>query len=343
MEKADFYTFFKRIPKAELHLHIEAVVGMETIRKFYARRNPELSEERVDEDLRQIFTYSDLDGFIKAYLQVQDLYESVDDFDLLFRDLKEYIVRNGISYAEIFAAPSAFIKKGFDFSAMVENYSRNIRKIKEEIGVDVRMLIDVSRTFGPENAEKNLQLLLSNRVPEIIGIGLGGAERRGPCRDFGSVFEKARAHGLKTVAHAGEDCDAFSVWDAIDVLKVPRVGHGITSVQDESLMKALAERKIALEICPTSNVFTKKYVSRLSEHPMRRFFDEGIPVTLSTDDPLFFGVELIDEYWNAFSEMNFSKEELKEVILNSFSSSFLDDGEKAAFRDAVESAWSSAS
>lgn len=339
MEKADFYDFFRKIPKAELHLHIEAVISFGSINKFYMRKFPGIGKDEAAREIKKLFTYDNLDGFIQAYLQIQELYESVADFDLIFSDLKDYIVRNGISYVEVFAAPSAFVKKGFDFSAMVESYRRNVRKVKEETGVDVRILIDVSRTFGAENAEKNLQLLLANRIPEIIGIGLGGSESKGPCRDFGAVFEKARDNGLFTVAHAGEDVDAFSIWDAIDILKVSRVGHGVTAFQDEALMKELVRRGIALESCPMSNVFTKRYVKSLSEHPLRKFFDEGIMVTLNTDDPLFFGVELVDEYWNAYSQMGFSAAELKEIVKNSFRASFLDESRKARFCAAVDEAW----
>ncbi len=339
MKKSDFYSFFRKIPKAELHLHIEAVISIETICRFYARRNPELDEASVKKEISRLFKYKDLNGFIQAYLKVQDLYDSVDDFDCIFEDLKNYIVRNGIAYAEVFAAPSAFIKKGFNFSDMVANYQKNIRKIKEEIGVDIRILIDVSRTFGAENSEKNLQLLLSNRIPEIIGIGLGGSEQKGPAKLFGNVFEKARKNGLFTVAHAGEDVGPESVWDSIQILHASRIGHGISSIQDSALVETLAKQKIPLEICPTSNVFTKRFVKRLSDHPARTLFLKGVAVTINTDDPLFFNVELLDEYWNAYSKMDFTKTELKQVILNSFNFSFLPDNEKARFCEAVENAW----
>ena len=339
MTKKEFYAFLKPVPKAELHLHIEAVISKETIRLFYIRRNPWMDEERADEEIKKLFTYSDLNGFIQSYLAVQNLYDSPDDFDYVFADLRDYLVRNGIVYAEVFAAPSAFIKKGFDFSMMVENYRRNIQKIKSETGITVKMLIDVSRTFGTETAEKNLQLLLAYRIPEIIGIGLGGSEQKGPANLFGGVFAKARAYNLLTVAHAGEDVGPESVWDTIDILKAARIGHGISSFQDEKLMKTLAERKIPLEVCPTSNVFTQKYVKKLSEHPIRTFFDKKIIVTLNTDDPLFFGVELLDEYWNAYSEIGFSMDELKQIVENGFTASFMGEGEKSDYIKAVESEW----
>ena len=337
--KNEFIRAFRELPKAELHLHLEAAISKKTIRRFYLRRYPGLSEEEADAEIDKIFAYSDLDGFIQAYLAVQDLYESEDDLEDVFSDLKDYLVRNGIVYAEVFAAPSAFVKKGFDFSKMVELYRRNILKIKSETGIVVRILIDVSRTFGMENAEKNLQLLLAYRIPEIIGIGLGGSEQKGPAKLFGEVFDKARENKFVTVAHAGEDAGPESVRDTVEILHAARIGHGISSIEDEELMQTLAQQKIPLEICPTSNVFTRKYVKQLSEHPMHTFFDKGIIVTLNSDDPLFFGVELLDEYWNAYSEMGFTLAELKQVLRNSFTSSFLSEDAKNAFLETVDMAW----
>lgn len=345
IQKSDFYKFFKNIPKAELHLHIEAVISFETIKKLYLRKklsenNSTFTENQAEKDIQKIFKYSDLNGFIEAFLKVQDLYESVDDFDLVFDDLKNYLERNGIVYTEVFLAPSAFIKKGFDFGEIVKNCQKNIQKIKNETGIIIKMLIDVSRTFGAENANKNLDLVLQNRCPEIIGIGLGGSESKGPCKEFGEVFERARQNGLFTVAHAGEDIDAYSIWDAINVLHVSRIGHGITAIQDENLMKTLAEQKIALEISPTSNVFTKKYVKKISEHPIKTFYEKGISVTLNTDDPLFFKVELLDEYWNAYSKIHFHKSDLKKIIKNGFEASFLSQTEKSKYVDLIDISWS---
>ena len=331
MTKKEFYDFFRDLPKAELHLHIEAVVGRETIRRFLARRNPGISDGTLDAEMERLFSYNDLNGFIASYLEIQDLYDSVADFDFLFSDLESYIIRNGISYAEIFASPSAFIKKGWKFSEMMDSYSRNLRKIKAKTGVDVRMLLDVSRTFGAENAMNNLNMILGYRTPEVIGIGLGGAEQKGPAALFGDVFAKARQNALHAVAHAGEDVGPESVWDTVNILHAERIGHGTSSPQDENLMKMLAEKKIPLEVCPSSNVFTKKYVQSLAEHPIIEFFDRGLLATLNTDDPLFFGAELLDEYWNAYNEIGFEAKDLKQLAKNSFEASFMDNAKKVAF------------
>ena len=339
LSKEDFFTFFKQIPKAELHLHLEAVISRQTIRRFYQRRYPDTTEEQAESAIAEMFTYSDLNGFIQAYLAIQDLYEDPSDFNDVFSDLSDYLVRNGICYAEVFAAPSAFIKKGWDFSELIDTYHRNIVGIKEKTGIDVRLIIDVSRTFGFENAEKNLQLLLAYRCPEIIGIGLGGSEQKGPAKLFGNVFDKARKNGLVTVAHAGEDSGPESIWDTISILHAARIGHGTSAVQDEELMQTLAKRKIPLEVCPTSNVFTQKYVKSISEHPIRTFFDKGIIVTLNSDDPLFFDAELLDEYWNMYSKTGFKLKELKQIIHNSFDASFLDKDKKSSFNELVIKKW----
>lgn len=336
MKKAEFYSFLKAIPKAEIHLHIEAVISKDSIKKLYFKKN---GSEFTDEEMTKLFSYEDLNGFIAAFLKVQDLFTGVDDFDLVFADLQKYIEDNGVAYAEVFFAPSAFVKKGFVYGEIMKNFSKNIAKIKKETGVDVRVLVDVSRTFGLENAEKNLDMLLANKIPEVIGIGLGGAESKGPCKDFGPVFERARKNGLKTVAHAGEDVDAWSIWDALDVLHSARIGHGITAIQDEKLMARLKDESIPLEVAPTSNVFTKKYVPSFEKHPIRAFYDKGLMVTVNTDDPLFFKISLLDEYWNLYTKLNFTKEEIKQLVLNSFASTFLPDAEKKAWSDKVEKAW----
>lgn len=336
MEKEAFYTFLKAIPKAEIHLHIEAVISRDSIKALSRKKN---GTEMTDAELNRLFSYEDLNGFIAAFLEVQNMFSEVADFDLVFADLRHYLADNGIAYAEVFFAPSAFVKKGFDYGDIMANFDRNIAKIKAETGVDVKVLVDVSRTFGLENAEKNLDMLLAHRIPAVIGIGLGGAESKGPCKDFGPVFERARANGLKTVAHAGEDVDAWSIRDALDVLHAARIGHGITAIQDEALMERLKDERIPLEVAPTSNVFTKKYVPSFEQHPIRAFFDRGLLVTVNTDDPLFFKVSLLDEYWNLHSRLHFTEDDIRQLVLNGFAASFLPDDEKKAWAEKVEASW----
>ena len=336
MNKSEFYKFFKDIPKAELHIHIEAVMSRDTIKKLYLKKN---GVGFSDSEIKKLFSYSDLNGFIAAFLHVQDLFTEVSDFDLIFEDLKNYLLRNGVVHCEAFFAPSAFIKKGFDYAEMTKNFEKNLKKIKEETGITVWLLGDVSRTFGLENAENNYKMFKAHPFEGFIGIGLGGAEQKGPSKEFGPVFEKAIADKYHAVAHAGEDVGPESIWDALRICHAERIGHGITSVQDPELVKYVRDNKIPIEVCPTSNVFTKKYVKKMAEHPVREMFDKGIPVTIATDDPIFFGAELLDEYWNLYSKLHFSKKDMKQIIINSFEDSFLPNDKKESFKAKVEQNW----
>ena len=255
MNKSEFYSFLKTVPKAELHIHIEAVISRDSIKKLYFKKNGKKFSEKA---LKELFNYSDLNGFIAAFIEVQNLFTEVSDFDLVFDDLKNYLVRNGITHCEAFFAP---------------------------------------------------------------------------------VFERALKEGFHAVAHAGEDVGPQSIWDAIELCRSERIGHGISAIQDEKLMEKCVKEQIPFEVAPTSNVFTKKYVKTLSEHPFRPFFDRGMLVTLNTDDPLFFGVELLDEYWNLHKSMKFKMDEIKQVVINSFKASFLSDSEKEKAVKSVENAW----
>ncbi len=336
MEKSEFENFLAKIPKAEIHIHIEAVITLDSVRKLYKKST---GKDMSGDEQAELFSYTDLNGFIKAFIQVQNLFQSVDDFDLVFDDLASYLVANGIVYCEAFFAPTAFLKKGFSYPEMTAVFSRNIARIKEKYGITVRLLLDVSRTFGCENAMGNYKLLLDYPCADIIGIGLGGAEQKGPAREYAPVFERALADGFRAVAHAGEDVGPESVWDTLNFLHAQRIGHGITSVQDEKLVEKLALERIPLEVCITSNTFTGKVVREARNHPIKYFFDRGILVTVNTDDPVFFRTNLLDEFWICYSEIGFRMDDIKQLVKNSFIASFLSEDEKNDWCAKVDSAW----
>lgn len=336
MEKSEFENFLAKIPKAEIHIHIEAVITLDSVRKLYKKST---GKDMSGEEQTELFSYTDLNGFIKAFIQVQNLFQSVDDFDLVFDDLASYLVANGIVYCEAFFAPTAFLKKGFSYPEMTAVFSRNIAKIREKYGITVKLLLDVSRTFGCENAMSNYKLLLDYPCDDIIGIGLGGAEQKGPAKEYAPVFERALADGFRAVAHAGEDVGPESVWDTLNFLHAQRIGHGITSVQDEKLVEKLASERIPLEVCITSNTFTGKVVREARNHPIKYFFDRGILVTVNTDDPVFFRTNLLDEFWICYSEIGFRMDDIKQLVKNSFIASFLSEDEKDDWCAKVDSAW----
>lgn len=336
MNKSEFKTFLAAVPKAELHLHLEAVISLAGVKKLYKNK---YGKEMTKEEQIDLFSYNDLNGFIQAFLKIQAMYSSVDDFRTVFDELSKYLVKNGITYTEVFFAPTAFLKLGFKYEDMVRVFDEKIEEIKAKKGITVKLLMDVSRTFGCENAMKNYELLKSVPSKNIIGIGLGGAESKGPAKDFAPLYEQAIKDGYKAVVHAGEDVGPESIWDSLNYLHAMRIGHGLTACQDEKLMDELKKTKTPIEICITSNTFTKKIVQKAKDHPVKMYFDRGIPVSINTDDPFFFKTTLLDELWICHKELGFTMDEVKELIKNSFTTSFLSDKEKKEYCNKVDEAW----
>lgn len=325
MHKFDFFTFLRAVPKAEIHIHIEAVLSSASIRKLYSKRR---GITMTYEASKEFFAYKDLNGFVNAFLAVQDLFQSVDDLNFIFDDLEAYMKENGVTYCEAFFAPSAFVKKGFSYSDMVSLFEKRIAGIEQKTGAVVKLIMDVSRTFGPDNAMQNYEMLIARPSPVVIGIGLGGSEEKGPAAQFGQVFQRARQDGFHVVAHAGEDVGPQSVWDSINVLHAERIGHGISSVQDSALMEHLAQSQLPLEVCITSNVFTKKYVDSVRQHPIKEMFQKGLLVTVNTDDPIFFRTTLLREYWLCHYMLKFTMDDILHLVSNSWRATFLSDEEK---------------
>lgn len=335
MNKESFYSLMKAVPKAELHLHGEAVISRKTVRQiFKSHFNTSLSMQ----ELKALFSYDDLPGFLDTFIKIQSYFLTEDDFSYILNDFYDYLKANNIVYCESFLSPTSHIKNGFDFHKMISVFEGGI-SLAERNGRTIRMIIDVSRSFGADNAMNNLNLTLKENSPFIIGIGLGGNEKADDAAEYKKVFEKARKKGLHVVSHAGEVCGPESIRNSLKYLHSERIGHGISAVQDEKLMKCLAEKQIPLEVCPSSNVFIGTYVKNMTEHPIRELFDKGILVTLNTDDPTFFRANLIDEYWNLYSKLNFNLKEIKKIIQNGFTAAFISEAKKKAYIREVNKAW----
>ena len=337
MTKKDFYSFIKKIPKCEIHIHAEGVISRSLVSKMISRENPVYKNMK---EVDKLFSYNNLKEFIKVFLLIQKSFQKPSDFDGLFANIAAYLKKNGIIYSEMFFSPSLFVKNGWDFDQLMEIIIKNVRKIYLKDKIQIKIIIDVSRTFGVENAKNNVMSVLRYmKNGEFIGIGLGGDEKKGPAEMFSEVFKMAKKNGLHRVVHAGEDVGPESVRSAIKKLDAERIGHGISSIKDKSLMKLLAEKRIPLEICPTSNIFTKKFVKKIEDHPIKPFYDNKILVTCNTDDPTFFKVNLIDEYWNLHSKLGFSMEDIKQIIINGFTASFLSKEKKKESIKKVNDAW----
>ena len=208
------FNFLREMPKTEIHLHMEACISNKTLMEIMERNGLEYDPV----ELAKLYKFKNLQEFVQLFLFILDAIKTPDDFTLIFKNLQEYLESNNIRYAEVFLAPSRMISNGLDFNEIAETIDRLASDCLRAGGPEVKYLIDVSRTFGAENASQNLQRILKLKARNIIGIGLGGAELMGPAHEFREVFAQARAEGLHCVAHAGEDDGPWSVKDTVLLL-----------------------------------------------------------------------------------------------------------------------------
>ncbi|MCL2793505.1 MAG: adenosine deaminase [Spirochaetaceae bacterium] len=336
-EQMKFKKLLLELPKTEIHLHLEGVASVETIWALMKKNNLQYKNVNSKSDLQKKFQITSLEDFLDVFMNIiQKSFITENDIEYLIDDAKNYLLENNIIYSELFFAPSKFIQMGLDFKKIAKILTQGAEKIKKNHNIDIKFLIDVSRSFGLENAMKNLDLILANPSDAIIGIGLGGSEKKGPAKDYATVFEKAISKGLHVVAHAGEDVESQSIWDAINYLKAERIGHGISAIEDEKLMAYLAEKQIPLEVCPTSNLFTRKYAKTLKEHPVKLFFSRNMYITINTDDPTIFSATLVEEYMNLLTENIFTEKEIIQIIKNGVYATFLPASRKNAIWKAIE-------
>ena len=337
MQKQKFYDLLKFVPKAEIHVHEEAVLSRDTVKKVYARN---FEKEMSDEEFNSLFDYNDLGGFLTSFIKIQSYFTNISDLEYLFKDFEAYLNDNNIVYCETFISPTSHLKKGWEFNDIVKVITKSIKKISTNTHRTVRLLIDVSRSFGIENAMNNLNHVISARSPYILGIGLGGDESKGPAKEYAPVFDKAVEHGLHTVTHAGESVESWSMKDSINLCHAERLGHGIQAAKDPDFVKELAEKQIPLEVCPTSNIFIlREFEGDMKNHPVKKLYDAGCNITINTDDPTFFKCSLLDEYWNIYSSLGFTLEDIKNLIKNSFKNSFMAKKMKTQWCNKVDEAW----
>ena len=301
-------SFIHRLKKTELHVHLEGSVEPETLLEL----DPALDAE----ELRRLYEYSDFLGFLRSYKWINLRLTRPEHFALITRRLLERLERENVLYVELNLSVGVWLWRKLEF----EPYFAAVVAEAERSPLRVRFIFDAVRQFGVDAGWEVARLAAVNQAQGVLGFGIGGDESKGPAKDFQEVFSWAKREGLHLAPHAGEVAGAQSVWDALEC-GAERIGHGIRSIEDSVLVSHLASRRIPLEVCISSNVRTGA-VASLSEHPVRRLFDAGVPITLNTDDPPMFGTTLEHEYWLAADEFGFSEVELRAVARNGFEFAF---------------------
>ncbi|HEY1337905.1 MAG TPA: adenosine deaminase [Bryobacteraceae bacterium] len=297
--------FFLELPKAELHLHLEGSVEPETLH--------ELDPATPVEEFRKLYRYDDFDDFLKAFGAVGKLLRSPEAYALATRRLLERLAHENVRYAEIIVAAGVVLWKGQEFAPIFDAIEA---AAAADPRVEVRWILDAVRQFPLEQAMQVAELAAERRDRGVVAFGVGGSETRGPAEQFRDVFAVAKRSGLRLTAHAGEGTTAQSIRAALEI-GAERIGHGISAADDPDLMRCLRERDIPLEVCITSNLVTG-VVRNVEEHPLRRLFDAGVPITLNTDDPAMFGCTLVGEYRLAAEKFGFSESELRHIAENGF-------------------------
>jgi aminodeoxyfutalosine deaminase len=342
-------SFIRKLPKAELHLHLEGTVEPATLVEL-AQRHPEpfappansRYKDVSDVDLlapgavEKLYHYDDFAGFLRAFKTVSEQMRTPDDFELVTYKMLERLQQEGVKHAEVYVSAGIIQWRGQQFEPFLEAIETGRKRGENEFGVSVLWIVDAVRHFGTDAVKRVVDesIRLRKKHASIAGIGIGGDEARGPAEQFRAIYSKAKEGGLHLLAHAGESVGPESIWAALNI-GAERIGHGLNAIADPDLVQELAERQVPIEINITSNVRTG-CCRKMQEHPVRRYFDEGLMVTLNSDDPAMFGSWLSNEYQIAQDNFGFTDEHIRELARNSFEASFLPAEEKLKFLQMID-------
>jgi adenosine deaminase/aminodeoxyfutalosine deaminase len=315
--------FIDGLPKAELHVHHVGSASPRAVAELAARHEGSTPVPADPDKLAEYFTFTDFRHFIEVYLTVVDLIRTPEDVWTLTHEVARDLAAQNVRYAEVTVTPFSTITRGVVAEAFCEAIEDARRRAEQDFGVVLRWCFDIPGEAGLPSAELTLNVALNNRPAGLVSFGLGGPEVGVPREQFAPYFAKARAAGLHSVPHAGESTGPETIWDAIRHLGAERIGHGIAAVRDPELMAHLAEHRIALEVCPTSNVRTRS-VPSLAEHPLPALVAAGIPVTINSDDPPMFSTTLNDEYRVAAELLKLDEAGVADLARAAVRASFLD-------------------
>ncbi|MCY1721922.1 adenosine deaminase [Prolixibacteraceae bacterium Z1-6] len=317
--------FINAIPKAELHLHIEGSFEPELLFEIAARNSVSLKYKSVKE-LHKAYNFNNLQEFLDLYYEGANvLLHEQDFFDLTYAYLQKCHVEN-VVHTEIFFDPQTHTQRGIGFSTVVGGIQKAVDKAKNELGITTRLLPNFLRHLSEDEAIKTFKEALEFRKL-FAGFGLDSSEIGHPPAKFERVFRMVRDEGFPVVAHAGEEGPAQNVWDALNLLKVARIDHGVRSVEDVLLLKELALKQIPLTVCPLSNL-KLKVVKKMKDLPLKTLLENNILVTINSDDPAYFGGYVNENYIAVAEAFRLTRKDVITLAENSFKASFLSKEEK---------------
>lgn len=323
----NLHEFARRMPKAELHVHLEGSIRPETLLTL-AQRNHISLPAKDEAGLREFYHFRDFAHFIQVYWMVTGCLRQPEDYQMITYQFGSNCARQNIRYAEAtFTILTNQRMTGLEWEDILAGLNRGREEARSEFGVEIRWIFDIVRN-APETQAEVLEIALAARHQGCVALGLGGDEARFPPELFIDTFNKAHRASLPCIPHAGETAGPASVWTSVEKLHAVRLGHGVRSIEDPRLVDMLVENQIALEVCPTSNICLGVYPN-YAAHPLRRLWEAGALITVNSDDPPMFNTDLNQEYQHLVDDFGFGVDELEQFSLNGLRASLLPAEEKA--------------
>ncbi len=321
-------TFIHGIPKAELHIHIEGSLEPELMFELAQKNRISLPYKSVA-DIRSAYNFSDLQSFLDIYYQGSQVLMDEDDFYQLTRNYLQRAAEQKVRHTEIFFDPQTHTARGIKFETVVQGIHRALMDAKLHLDLSASLIMCFLRDLSVAEAMETLEQALPFK-DRITAVGLDSSELGYPPEKFAPVFERARKSGFKAVAHAGEEGPPAYIWQALKVLKVERIDHGVRCLEDPSLVKYLAQKQIPLTVCPLSNVKLKVF-ENIKQHNLRRLLDSGLCVTVNSDDPAYFGGYIDDNFIALSKAHDLNYRDIYRLCRNAFKASFLNRTEKQMY------------
>ena len=317
--------FIKKTPKAELHLHIEGTLAPELLFKLANRNDIQIPFANIDE-IKSAYSFDNLESFLKIFYQgSRVLIKEQDFFDLTWAYAKR-CKEDNVVHTEIFFDPQTHVNRGINFDTVINGIYKALQKANEEFGLTSKIIMCFLRHLDEEAGFEILDQALVHK-DKIVGIGLDSSEAGHPPRKFEKLFNKAIEKGFLTVAHAGEEGPPEYIWEALNLLKVKRIDHGVQCFHDEKLIQKLRDEQIPLTVCPLSNIKLRVF-NKLEEHNLKKMLNKELMVMVNSDDPAYFGGYINKNLIECQTALNLSMKEVKALIINSFKSSFLKEEKK---------------
>jgi len=326
------------MPKVELHVHLEGSVRPETLLKLAKRHQIALPADDL-EGLRKWYTFRDFDHFIEIYSKISSCLRTAEDIEMISREFLVGQAEQNILYSEVTFTPySQYFNNQLGFDEQMDAVNRARAWAEKELNVRMNVIMDIPRIIPADEGLLVADWAIERYGDGIVALGLGGPEVDNPPEKFQAAFDQVRAAGLPCILHAGETVGPASIWSAIKVADTRRIGHGVRAIEDPKLMEHLRKKQIPLEVCPISNICLKVYPS-IKEHSLPKLMEQGLYITINSDDPPMFNTTLTNEYLVGHKNFGWDEDTIQHLMLNAVDVTLLSEDERIEMRGSFEAAF----